>query len=358
MIATEASADRHAAKVVKELKTKLPDCEIFGMGGPQMAAAGMECIYSMDELAVMGFTDVLPKLGHILKIRKNLKMIMAERKPDIFIPTDSPDFNMHLARHAGKLGIKVLYYIAPQAWAWRSSRARKLAKIVDGLAVIFPFEEQFFASYGVNVRYVGHPILEHAPRLSQIVSPPRRIAILPGSRRHEIEMMLDDMLAAKELLDCRHEGLQWFLPLAPGVSRNDLPELPANIQLVDELPDVDLAICKSGTSTFELALRGIPEVICYRTSRLNYLLAKLFVKTKNIGMPNIILGRDEVPELIQNDLNALDLADAVTAYIQDSHRYMRTRVAFKEMRETLGAKRAAEGVTNWAIQMLNSTNAS
>ncbi|MGC9323922.1 MAG: lipid-A-disaccharide synthase, partial [Desulfomonilia bacterium] len=157
MVAGEPSADRHASRVITSLKHYAGTVEIFGMGGPEMESAGMECTYSMREFSVMGFSDVVPKIARILKVYRGLQRMLIQRRPDLVVLIDLPDFNMRIARSAHASRIKTLYYIAPQAWAWRRSRAETLSRTTHGLAVIFPFEEEFFRSYGVNTRYVGHP---------------------------------------------------------------------------------------------------------------------------------------------------------------------------------------------------------
>ncbi|HVN72169.1 MAG TPA: lipid-A-disaccharide synthase [Desulfomonilia bacterium] len=356
MVAGEASADRHAAYVVRAVRQIMPGSEIFGMGGPEMAGAGMECTFSMGEISVMGFTDVFPKLLRILKVQNGLKRLMDERRPDIFIPVDLPDFNMRLAGHAKSRGLPVLYYIAPQAWAWRTYRARTLARITDGMAVIFPFEEQFFKTYGVNARYVGHPFLEETD-LSRIASwPPKRIGIMPGSRRHEIEKILPVMLASKRRIEERHPDLSWHLPVAPGIDEEFIkPRVDGNVRLERGLPEVDLAMVKSGTSSLEMALLGIPEVICYKTSALNYTLAKAFIKIKNIGMPNIIARKTIVPELIQHDLTPEDLARTILLYVEERSLFEAAQRAFNELKQSLGDMKASENMAAWSQEIMERT---
>jgi lipid-A-disaccharide synthase len=353
MVAGEASADRHAAGVIRAVRKLMPKAEFFGMGGPEMAGAGMECTFSMHELSVMGFTDVFPRMRRIFEVYAGIRRLMDERRPGIFIPVDLPDFNMRLARSAGKKGIPVLYYIAPQAWAWRRYRARDLAGCTEGLAVIFPFEEEFFRSFGVNARYVGHPFLEGQQSAWNPAWPPRRIGIMPGSRHHEIVKILPLMMAAKRRIEERHPDLSWHLPVAPGLDPDIIrPLVDGNVRLEDGLSEVDLAMAKSGTSTLEMALKGVPEVICYRTSPLNFLLARIFVKIPCIGMPNIIAGKRIVPELIQHDLTPQDLARTVLLYLEDRSLYEATRRSFLELRDSLGSSRASDGVAAWAQELM------
>ena len=353
MVAGEASADRHAAAVIRSLRGLIPDVEIFGMGGPEMASAGMECCYGMDEFSVMGFSDVLPKILRILQVYWGIRNLIRERKPDIVIPVDLPDFNMSVAKTAKKQGVKVLYYIAPQAWAWRRGRARTLSKITDGLAVIFPFEEGFFRSSGVNARYVGHPLLEDPPNPFAPTWPPQKIALLPGSRYHEIKRILPIMLGAKRLVQGRCPDITWHLPVAPGLDANVLQEMAdSDVIISDRLDQADLAMVKSGTSSFEMAILGIPEIICYETSTLNYLLARAFVSVENIGMPNIILGKTVVEELIQDNLTEKRLARALMGFIEDKARHDVLLDAYSRIRDIMGSLKASQGVAHWIERMI------
>jgi lipid-A-disaccharide synthase len=355
MVAGEASADRHASQVIRAIRQLMPGTEIFGMGGPEMAHAGMECIFGMDELSVMGFTDVIPRILQIIKVYRGIKQIMDERRPGLFIPVDLPDFNMRLARYAKAKGLSVLYYIAPQAWAWRRGRARTLARVTDGLAVIFPFEERFFASYGVNARYVGHPFVDtEAPGPSWKASwPPKRIGVMPGSRYHEIAKILPIMMDAKRRIEKKHHDLTWHLPVAKGLDVNAINNMvDKDVRLEETLPDVDLAMVKSGTSSLEMAFQGVPEVICYRTSLVNYFLARIFVKIKYIGMPNIIAGKEIVPELIQRHLTGEDLARTLRLYLDDEGLFDATGRSYHDMRQLLGDKKASIQVAIWALGLL------
>ncbi|HHO75754.1 MAG TPA: lipid-A-disaccharide synthase [Deltaproteobacteria bacterium] len=353
MVAGEASADRHASKVIRSLQGVFEEVEIFGMGGPFMKASGMECCYGMDELSVMGFSDVLPRIRRIHEVYKGIQRLITSRKPDIVIPVDLPDFNMRVARFARKNNTKVLYYIAPQAWAWRSYRAGTLREITDGLAVIFPFEEEFFSGYGVNARYVGHPLMEDLSLTEEAAWPVKRIAILPGSRYHEIRQILPIMLGAKHIVQEKYPDITWHLPVAPGLDINVIAGMADNdIHLTESLPRVDLAMVKSGTSCFEMAIQCIPAVICYRTSAFNYLLARSFVKTRFIGMPNIIMGKAIAPELIQDELNEKALAKELLKYITDRSLFLDAVADCKNLRERMGDQRSDQEVARWVTELL------
>jgi len=353
MVAGETSADRHAAAVIRALKDIMPGVEVFGMGGPAMAEAGMECIYGIHGFSVMGFSDVIPRIRHIHSVYRGLRGAVRERRPEVVVPVDLPDFNMRLAGALKRSGFKILYYIAPQTWAWRRYRARTLSRTTDGLAVIFPFEEAFFSSFGVNARYVGHPLVEEeSARIPPGRWPPEKIALLPGSRLHEIRTILPVMIQAKRLVQRQYSHIAWHIPVAPGIDPAIVASLAdPDIELASQVQPADLAVVKSGTSSFEMALRGIPEIICYRTSELNYRLARAFVRIDRIGMPNIVLGRPAVPELIQGELKPERLAREMVKIIEDRQRYVQMQESFDEMRRLLGDASPSRGVAAWIADM-------
>jgi lipid-A-disaccharide synthase len=353
--AGEASADAHAARVIRAVRDAAPGVRFMGMGGPEMEKAGMDVLYGMDEVSVMGFTDVAVKIPGILRVYRGLKDILRTARPDLFIAVDLPDFNMRLASFARTCGVKVLYYIAPQAWAWRRSRARTLARITDGLAVIFPFEEPFFRAQGVQARYVGHPLMDHhgRPGVHEACWPPRRMGMMPGSRVEEVRRILPVMTGAKRIVSARVPGLSWHLRLARGLDRSFVEDLTDGDVTIDDAPHaVDAAMVKSGTSSLETALEGTPEVICYRTSMLNYLVARLLVSVDHIGMPNIIAGRAVVPELVQGSLTEEALAGALLAFITDESLFGAAKRALLDIRDTLGARSASQEVAGWALDLM------
>lgn len=355
--AGEASADRHASAVIRAVRALVPEAAFVGLGGPEMKSAGMDAVYSMEEISIMGFTEVASRIFGILRVYRGMKRLIRELRPDLFIAVDLPDFNMRLASYAKSLGVKVLYYIAPQAWAWRRSRAATLARITDGLAVIFPFEEGFFKAHGVNARYVGHPMLEpgsgEVPEASQTRWPPESICMMPGSRAQEIRMILPVMTQAKRLVSRGFPGIRWQLRLAPGLDRAFVERFTdADVLVEAGARPADLAIVKSGTSSLEMAVSGVPEIVCYRTSTVNYILARLMVRIDHIGMPNIIAGRSIVPELVQGGLTAEALAEAVTGFVTNRSLYEATREALLEIRGRLGSLRASREVARWAVQLM------
>ena len=348
MVAGEASADRHAAAVIRELKRILPEVEVFGMGGPAMAEAGMECLYGMEQFSVMGFSDVLPRIRQIHSVYRGLCDEVLKRRPQVVVPVDLPDFNMRLAGRLKRSGLKILYYIAPQAWAGRKYRARTLARITDGLAVIFPFEEAFFSSYGVNARYVGHPFMEEqSAGAAGGTWPPGRIALLPGSRMHEIRTILPVMIEVKRIVQ-KSPHITWHLPggridprFGPGRSRRGLHS---------SLTQVTWPWSSQGHRASDSAQK-VPRSHLLPDIGLNYRLARAFVRIDHIGMPNIILGRRAVPELIQDELTPERLAREVLEIIEDRQRYDRMQQSFDEMRRMLGNASPSKGVATWIADM-------
>ena len=315
LVAGEASGDIHGASLVRELKNRAPRAVFSGIGGPAMRQAGVDILYDYEELAVMGFSDVLPKLGHILSILRGLKKHMRQNRPDVVILIDFPDFNFRVGKAAKKLGLKVLYYISPQLWAWRQGRAKTLAKFSDALACVFPFEQEFYGKIAPDmpVTFVGHPFLDR-PADPQADEPlpvdggGPVVGLLPGSRMAEVERLLPLLLEAADIMLQARPDIRFAMPVAPGLSRGKLAPFMANApenMLVLEgqaervMRQADLLLITSGTATLQAALAGAPMVVVYKTGGFNYWLASSLVKVEHIAMPNLIYEGRLVPELIQ-----------------------------------------------------------
>jgi len=335
MIVTgEASGDLHGANLVRALRTLLPDCSVFGMGGSELQAAGVEMLYDAARLSVVGITEVFSHLGDILAARRILIDQMRRRKPSLLILLDFPDFNLMLARTARKIGIPVFYYISPQVWAWRQGRTKKIGRLADRIAVILPFEKDFYRARGVAVDFVGHPLLDavqttmtreafrsaHSIRPDSVV-----VGLLPGSRRKEIVSLLPDFLAAARLLtDAAGRHVTFVIPRASTVSREMLEENGVglyrdllDIRIVDHnrydlMACCDAAVAASGTVTLELAILGIPTVVTYRLSPRSYHFGRLLVKLQWFSLVNLIAGRTVIPELLQDEVTPKNIAGAVS----------------------------------------------
>lgn len=314
VVAGEHSGDRHASALVRAFAARQPGVRWFGAGGPELAAAGVEVLVPLERLAVVGIGEVLGRLPVLLREFRRLKRALRERRPRALVLVDFPDFNFRLARYARSLGVPVVYYIPPQVWAWRKGRTRFLRDYTDLCLVIFPFEEDFLRERGVRVRFVGHPLTgQTAPPSSREAFLARhgfpagvpRLALLPGSRSSEVERTLPVLREAARLLKGRVPGGLFIVPWAPGLPEvlwerhGGEPLLRVHGEYLDVLGHADAAAVASGTATLEAALLGVPQVIVYRVSPLTYLLGRTLVRLPRVGLPNVVLGRDAVPELLQ-----------------------------------------------------------
>ncbi|HSA77932.1 MAG TPA: lipid-A-disaccharide synthase, partial [Nitrospirota bacterium] len=335
IIAGEASGDLHGANLVNELRRKAPSLTYFGVGSKRMRDAGVRMLADASEISVVGATEVLTHIGAIYQVYSRLKRFLKEDRPDLLVLIDFPDFNIMLGKAAKKLGIPVLYYISPQVWAWRKGRVKKIAEIVNAIVVVFPFEVELYKAAGVDVRFVGHPLIDVVSSgYSKIdarkylgLDPTRRtIALLPGSRKKEIMHLLPDMLEAARKLKTMFADLQFVLPVAPTLERDfiqrhvDRSGVLVDIidgRVYDTLRASDAAIVTSGTATLETGLMGVPMVIVYRMSQLSYFIGSLIVNVDHVGLVNIVAGKRLVPELIQQDATPQNIADAVSKMLRD-----------------------------------------
>ncbi|RMH15294.1 MAG: lipid-A-disaccharide synthase, partial [Gemmatimonadetes bacterium] len=326
MLAGEASGDHHGAALARALRRHWPDARLEGLGGPAMEAAGVRLLAGLDRLAVMGLAEVVRHLPAFMDLLRRIECRL--ERADLVIPIDYPGFNLRVARAAHARGVPVLYYIAPQVWAWRPGRAARLARWADRIAVILPFEVDVLRRAGGDAHFVGHPLLDdyaadgdgkraeadRSALRAAGLDPTRPIlAVLPGSRRQELARHLECFArAARELMRRSGEGLQAALGRAPGVARAALE--PAGLPVVDDtralLRAARAALVKSGTSTLEAALADTPLVVGYRTHPLTYAVARRLVRLDSIALVNLVAGRRIVPELVQGDLTPSALADA------------------------------------------------
>ncbi len=358
LVTGETSGDEHGAELVHHLLQLSPDSKVFGMGGSRLRAAGMETIVDSEAAAaVMGFTEVLGSLGKLLAALRTLKREAKRRRPDVVVLIDFPDFNLLLARSLKRLGIKVLYFITPQLWAWRKNRVKTIRKVVRKVAPIFPFEESFFQRHGVDAEYVGHPFLDRPPLTvtteefhQQNGLDPRRpiLALLPGSRKAEVELLMGPMLSAFERLKVSRPNFQAVVPRASGVSPDLLesfcktyPDVKViHGQARELLQFARAGIVASGTATVEAALAGIPFVVVYRLSNLSYRAAKLLVRgVRHFAMPNLIAGKKVVPELLQSEVTGEKLYFELEAILGDPMKEQRMRDDISLVRQRLEAGR-------------------
>ncbi len=362
IVAAEASADLHAARALDELRRMRPDVRAFGVGGPRLRASGLETLYPAEDLNVMGFAEVLPKVPRILEVLRGLRRAAEARRPAVALLVDSPDFNLRLARHLKRLGVKVIYYVSPMIWAWRRGRARKIAKVVDRMLCILPFEERFYEGTGVSARFVGHPFAERtlpgdaASYRIALGLPPGRtvVALLPGSRRSEIDRMFPPMLEAAERIRALHPDVQFVVPVAPTLSEASLrPALALHagldVRLVSGRADEavgasDAALVKSGTSTLETALMNRPMVVVYKMAWFTYWIARLLVRMSHFALVNILAGRTVVPELLQQEASPERMAAEIERLLSDPDARRAQLDGLLEVRRSLGEPGAARRV--------------
>ena len=354
-VAGEASGDLHASRVAARIKQLMPEAALFGMGGDLMLAAGVDLEYNIADSAVMGFSEVLSSIPALWQRLARLKEIAVSHRPDALVLIDFPDFNMRLARYVHRLNIPVIYYIPPKAWAWRRYRARQIARITTVVASIFPFEAEFYQQAGANVLYVGHPLLDFArSALSQRearerfgLNPDEPVfGLMPGSRNKEVDRLLPVMLQVVPRIREVIPTCQLLLPLASTISKATLPEMPFLQVIEGEVYNVmracDLMCIASGTATLEAALMLTPMIIIYKVSLSTWIIAKSLVKLTHSGLPNIIAGREIVPELLQSQANPQLISKIAIELLSDPKKIARQKAELARIRNQLGAEGAFE----------------
>lgn len=365
IIAGETSGDQHGAAMVRALREAFPDLPIFGVGGEHLRAAGVETLFDVEMLNVVGLVEVLAKVPSGLFMARCLLRAARERGARVVVLIDAPGFNLPFARWAKQAGLRVVYYVSPQIWAWRRNRVHKVARRVDKMLTLFPFEVPFYAAAGVDTEYVGHPILDCLPGLPDHSQAARTlglnaqrpiVALLPGSRRREVEHLLEPMLAALSLI--RHDlpEVQGVLPAAPTVpdmvqqlvSRFSGALTVVSQQSLTALCAADFAFIASGTATLEAGLIGTPMVIVYRVNRLTAWLAKRLLRIPHVGLINIVAGRRVVPELLQEAVSPRTMAATALSVLRDPAEARRVRGELTALRATMGeggsSRRAAASI--------------
>ena len=351
VVAGEASGDLHGARLISELRRRVPGLRTFGLGGDEMRAAGLEAVAHSSEISVVGITEVLKVLPRAREIFAALLREVDRRRPALAVLVDFPDFNLRLARELKSRGVKVVYYISPQVWAWRRGRVKTIARIVDRMLVLFPFEVDFYRRHGVDVVHVGHPLVDEVPSPPQAwdregpAGGPFRVALLPGSRVSEVEALLPTLLEAVRKLAARLP-VEVHLIQAPTISRDLLEEhvqlagLPVVIVSEDRftaIADSHLALCASGTATLEVGLLGTPMIMVYRLASWTYVLAKLLVRLPDVSLVNLVSGKRIVPELIQGEANPERIAAEAERLLTDAAAREQMRAGLAGLRGRLGA---------------------
>lgn len=371
IVAGEASADLHGSDLVEALLAARPGVEIWGVGGEAMRQAGFEAVIPAEKISVAGLTEVLFSLPRIWRLLKRLVKMVPERKPNVIILIDLPDFNLRVAKKVAALEIPIVYYISPQVWAWRQKRVELIAKLVTQMLCILPFEQKFYSEHGVRAQFVGHPLVQQLP-----ASPDREeaktslgitsaqgpvIALLPGSRAKEVSRLLPIMLAGVRLLKRRFPDVIPVIPVASTIERKSIDKLvrKSDLQVIildgdapTALAASDAAVVCSGTATLQAALLSRPMVVVYRVSWLTYQILKRMVKVAHISLVNLIVGRQLVPELIQSDAKPAKIEENLRRFLEDPLVRVRLNQEFGEMRRLLDKGDTATHVAKVVLNYL------
>ena len=371
LVAGEVSGDLHGSHLVEALQRIEPGIQFFGVGGEGLERRVMKLLYPAHSLSVVGITEVLVKLRTILRALRGLKGSLEKEKPDLIILIDFPEFNLRLAKIAHRRGIPVLYYISPQIWAWRPQRIKLIARVVKKMIVLFPFEVPLYETAGVDVEWVGHPLLDIVkPTLPKEkafqkfgLDPKRRtVGLLPGSRIHEIERLLPPLLASAHLLQKEIPDLQFVIPLAPGISRTILSSQMKNISFpvkvvegftYDVMNLSELLIMASGTATLEGAILGKPMIIIYKVSLPSYWVGRALIRVDHIGLVNLVAEKEIAPELIQKDVNPQRIADEALRILRDPILSRKMADSMDEVRQKLGEPGAAQRAAQIVVSLLH-----
>lgn len=364
IIAGEASGDMHGAKLAESLYAQDDQLKLFGIGGERMRSAGVRIEFDARRLAVVGITEVFAKLPQILKGMRTAKRLIVERRPDLLILIDFPDFNLHLAAFAKKHAVPVLYYVSPQIWAWRQGRVKKIKRIVDHMAVILPFEETFYRQHKIPATFVGHPLMDQYASLPDhhalsSTESNLTIGLMPGSRDSEVGKLLPVMLQAAELIRQR-KNVRFLVSQAPstssGLVRRLTDGLDFEVSIFKDPTDLllrqaTLVIVASGTATLEAAIHETPMIIVYRVSPLSYRLGKALIKVPHIGLVNLIAGKRAVPELIQHEASPEEIARQALTLLTDPDKLKRMKDDLAEVARRLGTAGASDTVAKigWGL---------
>ena len=370
IVAGEASGDQHGAKLVAEMRRSDPTIFFCGIGGKALASAGVRILVDTAVLTVVGITEVFSKLPVVYRSLALAKKLLQSLKPDLLILIDFPDFNLRVATAARKLGIPVLYYISPQIWAWRRGRVKKIGRLVSHMAVILPFEADFYSAHGIPVTFVGHPLLDRITGDEEegdtVEDSAERtlIGLLPGSREVEIKRLLPVMLDAAERMHKQDPRLKFAVSVAPTVERKMMEAMikgrgrDGSISL-SEIPverlfgRCRLVVAASGTVTLQAAIAGTPMVIIYKVSPISYWLGRALIRVDHIGLINLIAGRRLVPELIQDQATAESVSDQAFDLLVDDERLAQLKQDLLTAGRVLGEAGASRRVAQIALGLMS-----
>jgi lipid-A-disaccharide synthase len=370
IIAGEISGDLHGASLITELKKLDDTIEFYGIGGNNMRAAGMNISHHINKMAFLGFAEIIKHLPFIKKVQKDLIYTIKNKGIRTVVLIDYPGFNLSIAKKLKKMGIKVIYYISPQIWAWGAGRIKKIQRLIDRMMVVFPFEEEIYKKAGVDVQFVGHPLLDRISEYDYLSKSElykkfnldlgkEILLILPGSRRDEVKKIFPECIVAAEKI-ADEFNLQIVTACSANIEEEFLEKISdsRNFKIIkgytyDLMKHSKLGIVKSGTSTLEAGLLGLPMVIVYKTSYLTYFIGKKMIKLNNIGMVNIVAGENIVEELIQNRANIISIYNECKKILLDSSRLSSIKSKLNRLKEKLGSEGASRRAAKSIISVLN-----
>lgn len=374
VIAGEASGDLHGGYIINELLKLNPDIQIIGTGGSKLASTGATLYYNVKDLAVIGFWEVVKRYGFFKKIFDDIVSKLDQEKPDAVLLIDYPGFNLRLAAEIKKRDIKVIYYVAPQVWAWKKNRIKQIKQYIDELIVLFPFEVDYFKKAGMKTRFFGNPLLDIA-RVTESKDAlfkkygldvnKQTISLLPGSRNNELIKHLPLVIEVAKNIRQQEPDIQFVIPLASTINKAEIED-----QLADSEVDIkviqgdtynlvglsDFAAVASGISTLETAVLGTPMIIYYKISAATYFLGKYILKIKTIGLPNIISGKLIVPELVNAQANADEISERILAYLSSDEKYKSIKQDLSELKQHLGTTGAYQKTAEFISGYLKNIN--
>jgi len=368
--AGEASSDMHAAEAVAELRKRGVEFDCFGMGADKLKAAGMELTLDCRELSVIGIVDVLLNYHKFLRRLKKLREAMAAQRPDLLVLVDYPDFNLKLAETAKELGIPVLFYISPQIWAWRKKRIHRIGSLVSHMAVLFPFEVDIYEKASIPVTHVGHPMVDDAKsEFTQsearaqlgLTTDEKLLALLPGSRNSELKLNLPVMLETAELLNQTYPTMQFVLPIAPTLEREQVDEFldksPVNISTVngqsyDVMRAADVVLSASGTATLETAMLGTPMAVMYVINPINAFIMRRLIQIDDIGLVNIVAGKRICKEFIQENAQPAAIAKELDTCLHNAEYRQTMEAEFEIVRKKMGTGGASAKVADVILSLV------
>jgi lipid-A-disaccharide synthase len=371
ILAGEASGDAHAAEFVEALKHEQADLRLSGMGGKAMQKAGVDVFFDSSIIAVVGLVEVLRHWGDIKRAMNIVKQRLDETRPDLLILVDYPEFNLKMARHARELGIKVLFYISPQVWAWRPKRIHKIGSLIDHMAVIFNFEKQYYENAGIPVSFVGHPLVDKVKagidaqevrKNLGILADEKVVGLFPGSRHSEISRLLPLMFTTARLMQAREPKLKFLLPVAPSLDFDEISDRSNNsgldiIVTQDELYDVitccDVIATCSGTVTLEIALLNVPMCILYKVSWFSYQIMSRLVTIPHIGLANIVADKAVVKEFLQQDANPDAVSRELFKLLENQAYRDQVIQGLGQVRGNLGAGDGARTMAKLVLSLLD-----